>query len=93
MFHYDRDVWLETFLSSKTMADGEDLNPRYACTYTGFRDQHNQPLCHPSEDLSDTSKQGCQGSITRVVLLVSYLAGLSRECRQTLGLGQNTKIS
>ena len=28
---------------------GRDSNPRYPCGYTGFRDQHNRPLCHLSE--------------------------------------------
>ena len=28
---------------------GRDSNPRYPCGYTGFRDQHDRPLCHLSE--------------------------------------------
>jgi integrase len=28
---------------------GRDSNPGYPCGHTGFRDQHNRPLCHLSE--------------------------------------------
>ncbi len=31
---------------------GRDSNPRYPCGYTGFRDQHNRPLCHLSDAVS-----------------------------------------
>ena len=27
---------------------GKDLNPRKACTFNGFQDRRNRPLCHPS---------------------------------------------
>ena len=29
-----------------------DSNPRYVCTYNGFRDRHIQPLCHLSAEAS-----------------------------------------
>ncbi len=32
----------------ETQRRGWDLNPRYPCGYTGFRVQHNRPLCHLS---------------------------------------------
>ena len=33
----------------QTRRRGRDSNPGYPCGHTGFRDQHNRPLCHLSE--------------------------------------------
>lgn len=35
--------------TSKEKRRGRDSNPGYPCGHTGFRDQHNRPLCHLSE--------------------------------------------
>jgi hypothetical protein len=35
---------------------GRDSNPGYACAHTGFRDQHNRPLCHLSEGGSSSGE-------------------------------------
>ena len=35
--------------TSEEKRRGRDSNPGYPCGHTGFRDQHNRPLCHLSE--------------------------------------------
>ena len=35
--------------AEKSERRGRDSNPGYPCGHTGFRDQHNRPLCHLSE--------------------------------------------
>ena len=32
------------------MAEGEGFEPSVRYTHNGFRDRHDRPLCHPSND-------------------------------------------